>query len=79
MSELVDGLYEKTQDVLKGGGSRAIKRHTSSGKLLVRERINLLLDTNSAFLELSPLAANGMYDGSIKSAGVITGIGKIHG
>ncbi|XP_044746442.1 probable methylcrotonoyl-CoA carboxylase beta chain, mitochondrial isoform X1 [Coccinella septempunctata] len=79
MSELVKNLHEKTKDVLKGGGSKAIKRHTSSGKLLVRERINILLDPDSAFLELSPLAANGMYDGSIKSAGIITGIGRIHG
>ncbi|KAK9886668.1 hypothetical protein WA026_017585 [Henosepilachna vigintioctopunctata] len=79
MSELVENLREKTNDALRGGGSKAIKRHTSAGKLLVRERINLLLDPSTAFLELSTLAANEMYDGSIKSAGIVTGIGKIHG
>ncbi|XP_045482299.1 probable methylcrotonoyl-CoA carboxylase beta chain, mitochondrial [Harmonia axyridis] len=79
MLELIETLHEKTTEILKGGGSKALKRHKSCGKLLVRERINLLLDSNSSFLELSSLAANGMYDGSIKSAGIVTGIGRIHG
>ncbi|KAL3288129.1 hypothetical protein HHI36_002578 [Cryptolaemus montrouzieri] len=79
MVEQVKILQEKTKDAIRGGGSKACKKHIASGKLLVRERINLLLDPSSAFLELSPLAANGMYDGSISSAGLVTGIGRIHG
>lgn len=79
MSELVGSLQLKTSHVLKGGGPKAVSKHLSKGKLLARDRINLLLDKNSAFLELSPLAANELYDNSISSAGVITGIGKVHG
>lgn len=79
MSELVESLQLKTSDVLKGGGPKAVSKHLSKGKLLARDRINLLLDKNSAFLELSALAANELYDTSISSAGVITGIGKVHG
>ncbi|KAJ8947287.1 hypothetical protein NQ318_014184 [Aromia moschata] len=79
MVQLVSELKRKTQNVLKGGGEKLIKKHTSKGKLLVRDRIKLLLDPNSAFLELSALAANNMYEGEINSAGIITGIGKIYG
>lgn len=79
MVELVQNLRGKTETVLNGGGEKARKKHVSKGKLLVRERINLLLDTNSAFLELSSLSANEMYDKTINSAGIITGIGKIQG
>ncbi|KAG5885362.1 hypothetical protein JTB14_035166 [Gonioctena quinquepunctata] len=79
MLQLVETLRNKTGNVLTGGGEKTIKKHTAKGKLLVRDRINLLLDQNSAFLELSTLAANDMYDGKINSAGIVTGIGKIHG
>ncbi|XP_022905850.2 probable methylcrotonoyl-CoA carboxylase beta chain, mitochondrial [Onthophagus taurus] len=79
MNDLVENLRKRTQDILQGGGDKAIKRHTSKGKLLVRDRIDLLLDKNSAFLELSTFAGFNMYDDVINSAGVITGIGKIHG
>ncbi|CAH1975932.1 unnamed protein product [Acanthoscelides obtectus] len=79
MSQLVEELRKRTQTVLEGGGEKAIKRQTSQGKLLVRSRIELLLDHSSAFLELSTLAANDMYDKSIHAAGVVTGIGNIHG
>ncbi|RZC40955.1 methylcrotonoyl-CoA carboxylase beta chain, mitochondrial, partial [Asbolus verrucosus] len=79
MRQLVDTLRTRTQTILKGGDDKAIKRHTSKGKLLVRDRINLLLDKSTAFLELSTLAAYDMYGGNISSAGIITGIGKIHG
>lgn len=72
-------LKETTEKVLKGGTEKAIKKHVSAGKLLVRDRINLLLDKQTAFLELSPLAAHDMYEGTIHSAGIITGIGSIHG
>jgi len=65
---------------LEGGGSKAIQRHTSKGKLLVRDRINLLLDKNSAFLELSVFAGYDMYGKDVINAGgIVTGIGKIHG
>lgn len=79
MIELVENLRGKTKTVLNGGGEKPRKKHVAKGKLLVRDRINLLLDKNSAFLELSGLSANEMYDKTIHSAGIITGIGKIHG
>ena len=79
MKNLVSTLRHRTDEILKGGGDKAIQRHTSKGKLLVRDRINLLLDKSTAFLELSALAAYDMYGGGINAAGVITGIGKIHG
>lgn len=72
-------LKEATEKVLKGGAERSVKKHVVSGKLLARDRINLLLDKQTAFLELSSLAANDMYEGSIHSAGIVTGIGSIHG
>lgn len=79
MKTLVNTLKDCTSDVLKGGGEKAITRHTSKGKLLARERINKLLDNNTAFLELSSLAAYDMYDDKINSAGIVTGIGRIYG
>ncbi len=62
-----------------GGSERAVKLHKERGKLLARERINLLIDPNTPFLELSPLAAIDQYDNSFPSAGIVTGIGVIHG
>jgi 3-methylcrotonyl-CoA carboxylase beta subunit len=62
-----------------GGDDRSIARHRERGKLPVRERIDRLLDPGSAFLELSALAANGLYDGDAPSAGIVTGIGRIEG
>lgn len=79
MKTLVDELRVKTQDILEGGGEKAIKRHTSKGKLLVRDRINKLIDKNTAFLELSTLAAYDMYEDNINAAGIITGIGRVNG
>jgi 3-methylcrotonyl-CoA carboxylase beta subunit len=64
---------------LAGGGSDAIAKHKGRGKLLARERIDMLLDPASPFLELSSLAANGMYDNGAPSAGLVTGVGMIHG
>ncbi len=62
------------------GGSRASReRHTARGKLLPRDRVDALLDPGSPFLELSPLAAHGMYGGDVPSAGIITGIGSVDG
>ena len=62
-----------------GGDDGSIARHRERGKLPVRERIDRLIDPGSAFLELSPLAANGMYDDEAPSAGIVTGIGRIEG
>ncbi|WP_320776183.1 carboxyl transferase domain-containing protein [Streptomyces sp. CRN 30] len=62
-----------------GGGERARARHTARGKLLPRERVDRLLDTGSPFLELAPLAAEGMYDGQAPAAGVVAGIGRVSG
>ena len=74
---------EKTNSILrevkKGGSERALKKHKERGKLLVRERIDLLIDPNTPFLELSPMAAYGQYDNQFPSAGIVTGIGVIHG
>lgn len=76
-------LLEKYQNILRevrnGGSSEAIQTHKKRGKLLARERIDLLIDADTPFLELSPLAAFGMYENSFPSAGIITGIGIIHG
>ncbi|MFI0896773.1 carboxyl transferase domain-containing protein [Streptomyces sp. NPDC020983] len=62
-----------------GGGERARARHTARGKLLPRDRVDGLLDPGSPFLELAPLAAEGMYDGQAPAAGVIAGIGRVAG
>jgi 3-methylcrotonyl-CoA carboxylase beta subunit len=62
-----------------GGDERSIARHRERGKLPVRERIDRLLDPGSAFLELSPLAATGLYDDEAPSAGIVTGIGTVEG
>ncbi len=62
-----------------GGDDRSIERHRERGKLPVRERIDRLLDPGSAFLELSPLAATGLYDDEAPGAGIVTGIGRIEG
>jgi len=65
---------------IRGGGSeRARERHTSQGKLMVRDRIEGLLDPGSPFLELSPLAAHRVYEDAVPAAGVVTGIGQVHG
>ena len=64
---------------LAGGGARLIERHHARNKMLVRERIDLLLDPLTPFLELSPLAAWGLYENEVPSAGIVTGIGVIAG
>ena len=62
-----------------GGPEESRKRHTGRGKLLARDRLNLLFDKNTPFLEFSTLASNGMYDDSAPCAGIITGVGVVHG
>jgi len=79
MTVLVRDLRTTLSEVALGGGREARDRHTARGKLLPRDRIDALLDPDSPFLELSPLAAHGLYDGAAPCAGVITGIGRIHG
>ena len=77
--ELLAELRERSAEARRGGGERAQRRHKERGKLFVRDRIELLLDPGTAFLELSPLAAYGMYDGSVPAAGIVTGIGRVSG
>ncbi len=79
MAELVLELRERTAQVAAGGGAKAIERHRSRGKLLARERIDRLVDPDSAFLELNALAAWDLYDGQAPSAGIVTGIGVVEG
>ncbi|WP_460830098.1 carboxyl transferase domain-containing protein [Nocardioides hungaricus] len=79
MRELTDELRERLAIVRLGGSEAARRKHTDRGKLLVRERVDRLLDPGSPFLELSPLAAYGMYGGQVSSAGVVTGIGRVSG
>jgi propionyl-CoA carboxylase len=65
--------------VRQGGGADQVERHKKRGKLFVRDRIEQLLDPGTAFLELSPLAAHDLYEGEAPSAGIVTGVGSIHG
>jgi len=77
--KLVAELKWKISEVSKGGKDAMIKKHRDRGKLLVRERIDLLIDSDTPFLELSTLAAFDLYDNQVPSAGIITGIGVVHG
>ena len=79
MRELVRELREKTAHAALGGSEAARKKYKSRGKLFVRERVDLLLDAGSPFLELSALAANGMYGDDVPGAGLVTGMGRISG
>ena len=76
---LVADLRARLADVKRGGGEEALRRHRARGKLLARERIEHLLDPGTPFLELSPLAASGMYGDEAPSAGMVTGIGEVEG
>jgi 3-methylcrotonyl-CoA carboxylase beta subunit len=77
--ELVAQLRAKLAAAALGGPERARERHVSRGKLLPRDRVDGLLDPGSPFLELAPLAANGMYDDECPGAGMIAGIGRVSG
>src|SRR5438552_2640252 len=79
MRALVAELREKLDQVAGGGGKASRARHTSRGKMLARQRVDLLIDPGTAFLELSPLAAYGLYGGDVHSASIITGVGRIAG
>src|SRR5215831_18243641 len=79
MQQLVSELRDRVARAREGGGAKYIERHRAQGKLPVRERIARLLDAGSPFLELSPLAAYGMYDDEAPAAGLVTGVGRVAG
>lgn len=79
LRDLTDDLRERLTVVRRGGSDASREKHTARGKLLVRDRVDRLLDPGSPFLELSPLAADGMYGGGVPSAGIVTGIGRVSG
>ena len=79
MTGLVTALDERLATVRHGGGPKAQERHRAQGKLTARDRVDRLLDEGSPFLELSPLAAWGMYDDATPAAGLVTGIGRVSG
>src|SRR4051795_9872561 len=79
MRALAAELREKLSVVAGGGGEASRARHTSRGKMLARQRVDLLIDPGTAFLELSPLAAHGLYGGDVHSASVVTGVGRVSG
>jgi acetyl-CoA carboxylase carboxyltransferase component len=79
MEGLVAEFKERLELIKKGGPPRALEKHKERGKLTARERLDLLFDKNSPFLEFSTLAAYDMYDNEAPSAGVVTGVGVVHG
>src|ERR1700712_4568125 len=79
MLRLVEDLQREHEKVRAGGGPEARERHLARGKLLPRERVRLLLDEGAPFLELSALAARGVYDEDVPGAGIICGIGRVSG
>jgi acetyl-CoA carboxylase carboxyltransferase component len=79
MHQLVAELRERSAQVAAGGGEKAVARHRDRGKLTARERVDRLVDADSAFLELNALAAWELYDGQAPSAGIVTGIGVVEG
>ncbi len=79
MRQLVGDLGAKLEQIAQGGGEAARAKHTARGKLLPRERVEMLLDPDTPFLELAPLAALDLYDNAAPGAGIITGIGRVCG
>ena len=79
MRAVVEDLREKSAAIGEGGDAASRKRHEGRGKLLARERVRLLIDPGSPFLEFSAFAAYGMYEGAVPAAGIVTGIGRIRG
>ncbi|MEV4420343.1 carboxyl transferase domain-containing protein [Patulibacter sp. NPDC049589] len=76
---LIDDLQSRLTRIAGGGGQKARDRHTGRGKLLARDRIDRLIDPFSPFLEVAPLAAEEVYDHDLPAAGVVAGIGRVHG
>lgn len=79
MLELVEDLKEKAQKIALGGGEKARQKHLDRGKLLPRDRIDQLIDPGTAFLEIGQLAAYQVYADDVPAAGVVAGIGQVHG
>lgn len=79
MAALAQELHALDELVLTGGSARAREKHLSRGKLLARDRIRLLLDDDSEFLEIGRLAGHEVYEDEVPSAGIVAGIGRIHG
>ncbi len=79
LESLVVDLKGELARAAQGGGEKARAKHTARGKLLPRERVRALLDPGSPFLEIAPLAAHGLYDGAAPCAGLVAGIGRVHG
>jgi 3-methylcrotonyl-CoA carboxylase beta subunit len=79
MAALVADLRARVARVAEGGGAEARAKHTARGKLLPRDRVQMLLDPGTPFLELSQLAAHGLYDDAAPGAGIITGVGRVAG
>jgi 3-methylcrotonyl-CoA carboxylase beta subunit len=79
MNVYLDDLRKRLAVVRAGGGAKSNERHTQRGKLLPRERIELLADRGSPFLEFSQLAGDGLYDEAVPAGGIITGIVRVHG
>src|SRR3569833_1382386 len=79
MSDQAQDLRQQVARVAQGGAAAAVKKHQAAGKLTARERVRVLLYTGSPFLELSQLAAHGMYGGEIAAGGIVTGIGRVSG
>ncbi len=75
----IERVRAEVETVKRGGSERAVERHRARGKMLPRERVDRILDPGSAFLELSPLAAHGLYGGDAPGAGLVTGIGTVAG
>src|SRR3546814_9157661 len=79
MRAVIGDLRAQVARVELGGGERARQRHLSRGKLLPRDRVRELLDPGSPFLELSQLAAHGLYGDEVPGAGIVTGVGRVSG
>lgn len=79
MQQLVEEMQNRVKEIARGGGEKAREKHLSRGKLLPRDRVRQLLDVGSPFLEFSQFAAWDMYDNQVAAAGIITGIGRVHG
>jgi acetyl-CoA carboxylase carboxyltransferase component len=79
MDGLVGQLRERLAEAREGGGDAAVRRHTEQGKLMVRERVDKLLDPGTPFLEVGALAGFGMHDDQAPSAGIVCGIGRVRG
>src|SRR5258706_10034763 len=79
LRELTEELRARVAVARVGGDERSRERHLSRGKLLPRDRVDRLLDLGSPFLELAPLAADGLYGGAVPAAGLVAGVGRVSG